>query len=58
MVKCPFCGEEIEPVEAASGNRVECRCPNCQSLVAAYLKGMEPILKNLISMGRFERSTK
>lgn len=55
-MKCPFCGEEIETVEASSANRVECRCPKCQSLVAAYLKGMESRLKNLISLDRFKRS--
>ena len=57
-MKCPFCQEEIEPVETTSGNRVEYHCPRCQSIVAAYQKGMEGILKNLVSMERFERSTR
>jgi len=57
-VKCPFCQEEIEPVETTSENRVENHCPRCQSIVAAYQKGMEGILKNLVSMERFERGTK
>ncbi len=52
-MQCPFCGKEIELVEATSGKRVEFRCPSCQSLVAAYQKGMEPILGNLVSMERF-----
>ena len=55
---CPFCGQEVEPVETASENRTEYHCPQCQSLVAAYLKGMEQTLKDLISMERFEGSTK
>ena len=57
-MKCPFCQEEIEPVEITSENRIEYHCPQCQSIVAAYLKGMEQTLKNLISLGRFERDTK
>ncbi|MFC1964869.1 hypothetical protein ACFLWG_02550 [Chloroflexota bacterium] len=57
-MKCPFCGEEIEPVEAASARRVERRCPNCQSLVAAYRKGMEQRLNNLVSLDRFKESAK
>lgn len=57
-MKCPFCQEEIEPVETASENRVEYHCPRCQSIIAAYLKGMEQILKNLVSMEKFERGTK
>ncbi len=57
-MKCPFCGKEGEPVETTSGNRVECHCPHCNSLVAAYLKDMEQILKNLISMERFEKNAK
>ena len=57
-MKCPFCGEEIKPVEAASASRVECRCPNCQSLVAAYRKGMEQRLNNLVSLDRFKESAK
>jgi len=52
---CPFCGQEIEPVETTSENRVECHCPQCQSLVAAYLKGMEQTLKNLVSIERFKK---
>jgi len=55
---CPFCGQQIEPVETTSENRVEYYCPQCQSLVAAYLKGMEPTLKNLVSMERFKRGAK
>ena len=55
-MKCPFCGEEIKPVEAASASRVECRCPNCQSLVATYRKGMERRLNNLVSLERFKES--
>ena len=54
-MECPFCHEEMEPIETTSGNRVECHCPHCQSIVAAYLKGMEQKLKNLISMERFEK---
>jgi Zn finger protein HypA/HybF involved in hydrogenase expression len=57
-MKCPFCHDEIEPVEITSENRVEYHCPRCQSIVAAYQKGMEPVLKNLVSMDRFERNTK
>ena len=57
-MKCPFCQEEIEPVEATSENRVEYHCPRCQSIIAAYLKGMEQTLKNLVSMERFKRGTK
>ena len=57
-MKCPFCGEEIEPAEIVTENRVEYHCPQCQSLVASYLKGMEQSLKNLVSMERFERSIK
>jgi len=57
-VKCPFCQEEIEPQETTSGNVVECKCPRCHGLVAAYQKGMDGVLKNLISMARFERSAK
>ena len=53
-MKCPVCDKEMEPVESISENRVERRCPNCQSLVAAYLKGMEQILENLVSMERLE----
>ena len=55
---CPFCQQEMEPVEATSANRVEYHCPQCQSIVAAYLKGMEQILKNLVSLERFESSTR
>lgn len=57
-MKCPFCHEEIEPVEAITENGVEYHCPRCQSIVAAYQKGMEQILKNLVSMERFERKEK
>ena len=57
-MKCPFCQEEIEPVETTTENRVECHCPQCQSIVAAYQKGMEGILKNLVSIERFERDAK
>ena len=55
-MKCPFCDKEIEPVESISENRVEYRCPQCQSLVAAYSKGMEQTLKNLVSLKKFEGS--
>ncbi len=55
-MKCPFCQEEVEAVETASENIVESHCPNCNSVVAAYQKGMENILKDLISLKRFERS--
>ena len=54
-MECPFCHEQMEPVEATSGNRVECHCPHCRGIVAAYLKGMEQKLKNLISLERFEQ---
>ena len=57
-MKCPFCQEEIESVETTSENRVECHCPKCQSLVAAYQRGMEGILKNLVSLAKFERTEK
>ena len=57
-MKCPFCHEEIEPVETNYENRIEYHCPRCQSIVAAYQKGMEQILQNLVSMDRFERGTK
>lgn len=57
-MKCPFCHEEVELVETTFENRVEHHCPQCGSLVAAYQKGMEQILQNLVSMERFERSTK
>ena len=57
-MKCPFCQEEVEPVETTAENRVEYHCPQCQSIVAAYLKGMEEILQNLVSMERFERGTR
>jgi Zn finger protein HypA/HybF involved in hydrogenase expression len=57
-MKCPFCQQEIEPVESTGENRVEYHCPQCQSIVAAYQKGMEQILKNLVSMARFERDAK
>ena len=57
-MKCPFCQKEIEPVETTSKNRVENQCPQCQSIVAAYQKGMEGILKNLVSIEKFERGTK
>jgi hypothetical protein len=46
-MKCPFCNEDIEPVETTVDNRVEARCPKCNSLVAAYLKDMYQTLKNL-----------
>ena len=57
-MKCPFCQAKIEPVETIYENRVEYHCPGCQSIVAAYQKGMEQILQNLVSMERFERDTK
>jgi len=57
-MKCPFCQEEIEPVETTRENRVEYHCPRCRSIVAAYQKGMEQILQNLVSMERFERGVK
>jgi len=46
-MECPFCHEEIEPVETSSENRAECHCPRCNSLVAAYLKDRHETLKNL-----------
>ena len=55
-MKCPFCQEEVEAAETTSENVVESHCPNCNSVVAAYQKGMENILKDLISLKRFERS--
>ena len=57
-MKCPFCHEEIEPVETTDENRVEYHCPRCSSITAAYQKGMEPVLQNLVSMERFERGEK
>ena len=56
-MKCPFCHEEIELVETPYENRVEYHCPQCQSIVAAYQKGMEQILQNLVSIKRFEKDT-
>ena len=53
-MKCPFCEKEIEPVETSSANRVERRCPDCQGLLAAYLKGMESVLTDLVSLERFK----
>ncbi len=52
---CPFCGKETEPVESILESRVEYRCSHCKCPVAAYIKGMEPILKNLVSIERFQR---
>jgi uncharacterized Zn finger protein len=58
-MKCPFCQEEVENfIEKIKGNATECRCPRCNSVTAAYQKGMEDRLKNLVSLERFERSTK
>ena len=57
-MKCPFCQQEIKPVETAIENRIEYHCPKCHSILAAYQKGMEHILKNLVSMERFEREAK
>ena len=57
-MKYPLCHEEIEPAEVSCENRIEYRCPRCQSIVAAYQQGMEQILKNLVSMERFEGGTK
>ena len=57
-MQCPFCSKETEPIETISGNRVEYRCSQCQGLTAAYLKGMEPLLKDLISLERAKRSAK
>ena len=54
-MKCPFCHEEIETVETTDENRVEYHCPQCHSMIAAYQKGMEQVLQNLVSMERFER---
>ena len=51
---CPFCSQEIDPTETTSGNKTEGHCPQCHSIIAAYLKGMEQTLKNLVSMERFE----
>jgi len=56
-MKCPFCHEEIELVETTGENRVEYHCPRCQSIVAAYQKGMEQVLQNLVSIKRFEKDT-
>ena len=55
---CPFCGQEAEPTETNSGNITECHCPQCHSVVAAYLKGMEETLKGLVSIERFEGNAK
>ena len=55
-MQCPFCGKEIEPIETISGNRVEYHCSQCQSLTSTYLKGMEPLLKDLVSLERAKRS--
>jgi len=57
-MECPFCGQEIEPVETTPENRVEYHCPQCQSIVAAYLKGMEHTLDNLVSLERLKGSVK
>jgi Zn finger protein HypA/HybF involved in hydrogenase expression len=57
-MKCPFCQQEIEPTESSNKSRIEYHCPQCQSIVAAYQKGMEQILQNLVSIERFERGEK
>ncbi len=58
-MKCPFCQEEVDNfIEKTKGNVTECRCPRCSSVTAAYQKGMEEKLKNLVSLERFERSAK
>ncbi|MDP2917347.1 MAG: hypothetical protein Q8O16_05385 [Dehalococcoidia bacterium] len=57
-MQCPFCQKEGEPVEKIGASTVEVRCPHCKALVAAYQKGMEGILKNLVSLERFERGAK
>lgn len=58
-MKCPFCQEEVNNlVEKTLDNITECRCPRCNSVTAAHLKGMEDRLKNLVSLERFERSAK
>lgn len=57
-MNCPFCQKEGTPVEKSTTKVVEVRCPHCKALVGAYQKGMEGILKNLISLERFERSEK
>ena len=57
-MKCPFCHAEIEPVETTDENRVEYHCPQCHGIIAAYQKGMEQVLQNLVSMERFERGEK
>ncbi len=57
FMKCPFCDKEIEPAETTSENRVELHCPECGSIVAAYLKDMAPTLKNLVSRARFGEDT-
>ncbi len=56
-MKCPFCHEEIEPIETPCENKIEYHCPRCRSIVAAYQKGMEQILQNLVSIKRFEKDT-
>ena len=57
-MKCPFCNEEMEPVEKVSGSRADIHCAKCRCIVASYQKSMEEILKNLVSLERFERRTK
>lgn len=57
-MRCPFCQKEGEPVEKVGAKILEYRCPYCKALVAAYQKGMEGILKNLVSLEKFERSAK
>jgi hypothetical protein len=56
-MKCPFCEKEGEATEVTSKNVVERRCPSCKAIVAAYQKGLEKRLGNLISLERFERSS-
>jgi len=58
VMQCPFCQKEGEPVEKIEAKVVEYRCPHCKALVAAYQKGMKGILKNLVSLERFERSAR
>ena len=55
-LKCQYENPDNAKFCIECGAPMEYHCPQCQSVVAAYTKGMELILKNLISMERFKRS--
>lgn len=45
--KCPWCGEVISPKEVITeveyGKIQEFRCPRCDGIIKAQLKGLSPI---------------